>query len=211
MQISSRTTETFIFFVVSKLHKASLLLFPIVTTKNMEESVFFDEIFSGEVNVIDSPWSVDNSLFEDVLTCDLNNGITDLFNDEEKDEDFEDEDAPVAEAQNSITQISDEEIKNLGVRELNKLLRDMQPEEAAIIRRRRRNLKNRDYALICRQRRLQLHEDLINENKLLKRQLEDDREKLRKVVLERNTYKRKLLQLQSVCRKQFVLGLVSPM
>ena len=177
----------------------------------MEESIFFDEIFSGEVNVIDSPWSVDNSLFEDVLTCDLNNGITDLFNGEEKDEDFEDEDAPVAEAQNSITQISDEEIKNLGVRELNKLLRNMQPEEAAIIRRRRRNLKNRDYALICRQRRLQLHEDLINENKLLKRQLEDDREKLRKVVLERNTYKRKLLQLQSVCRKQFVLGLVSPM
>ena len=211
MQISSRTTETFIFFVVSKLHKASLLLFPLDTTKNMEESIFFDEVFSGEVDIIDSPWSVDNSLFEDVLTCDLNNSITDLFNGEEKDEDFEDDVAPVAEAQNSITQISDEEIKNLGVRELNKLLRDMQPEDAAIIRRRRRNLKNRDYALICRQRRLQLHEDLINENKLLKRQLDDDREKLRKVVLDRNAYKRKLLQLQSVCRKQFVLGLVSTM
>ena len=211
MQISSRTTETFIFFVVPKLHRASLLLFPRDITKNMEESIFFDEVFSGDVDIIDSPWSVDNSLFEDVLTCDLNNGITDLFNVEEKDEDFEDDVAPVAEAQNSITQISDEEIKNLGVRELNKLLRDMQPEEAAIIRRRRRNLKNRDYALICRQRRLQLHEELINENKLLKRQLEDDREKLRKVVLERNTYKRKLLQLRCVCRKQFVLGLVSPM
>ena len=41
--------------------------------------------------------------------------------------------------------------------------------------------------------------------RLLKRQLEDDREKLRKVVLERNTCKRKLHQLQ------FVLSLVSPM
>ena len=41
----------------------------------------------------------------------------------------------------------------------------------------------------------------------MKRQLEDDR----KVVLERNTYKRKLHQLQSVCKKQFVLSLVSPM
>ena len=41
--------------------------------------------------------------------------------------------------------------------------------------------------------------------RLLKRQLEDDREKLQKVVLERNTCKRKLHQLQ------FVLSLVSPM
>ena len=103
----------------------------------MEESIFFDEVFSGEGDIIDSPWSVDNSLFEDVLTCDLNDGITDLFNGEEKDEHFEDDVVPVAEAQNSITEISDEEIKNLGVPELNKLLRDMQPEEAAIIRRRR--------------------------------------------------------------------------
>ena len=47
--------------------------------------------------------------------------------------------------------------------------------------------------------------------RLLKRPLEDEREKLRKVVLERNTYKRKLHQLQSVCKKQFVLSLVSPM
>ena len=47
--------------------------------------------------------------------------------------------------------------------------------------------------------------------RLLRRQLEDDREKLRKVVLERNTCKLKLHQLQSVCKKQFVLSLVSPM
>ena len=43
--------------------------------------------------------------------------------------------------------------------------------------------------------------------RLLKRQLKDDK----KVVLERNKYKRKVHQLQSVCKKQFVLSLVSPM
>ena len=36
--------------------------------------------------------------------------------------------------------------KQLRILELNKLLRDMQSEKAAVIRRRRRNHKNRDYA-----------------------------------------------------------------
>ena len=79
----------------------------------------------------------------------------------------------------------------------------MQSEKAAVIRRRRRNLKNPEImpALVCGQRLLQLHEAILN------RQLKDDR----KVNLERNTYKRKVHQLQSVCKKQFVLSMVSPM
>ena len=36
--------------------------------------------------------------------------------------------------------------KQLRILELNKLLQDMQSEKAAVVRRRRRNHKNRDYA-----------------------------------------------------------------
>ena len=79
----------------------------------------------------------------------------------------------------------------------------MQSEKAAVIRRRRRNLKNPQImpALVCGQRLLRVHEAILN------RQLKD----VRKVNLERNTYKRKVHQLQSVCKKQFVLSMVSPM
>ena len=53
-------------------------------------------------------------------------------------------------------------MKQLRILQLNKLLRDMQSEKAAVIRRRRRNLKNPEImpALVCRQRLLQLHEVL---------------------------------------------------
>lgn len=59
-------------------------------------------------------------------------------------------------------------------------------------------------------RRQQFQEDLFNENQLLKRQLEDDREQLRKVMKERNVYKRKFLQLQSVCREEYMTEQIIP-
>lgn len=96
-----------------------------------------------------------------------------------------------------VKEISDEEIQSLRVQELNKLLRDLPRDEVARIRKRRRNLKNRSYALTCRLRKQREHEDLINENTLLKRQLEDERKKLRKLWNEKEEYKREYAQLQS--------------
>ena len=165
--------------------------------------MLFDHIFFRQMNSIDSPWSVDNLLFEEVLTSDSNDDITNLFCGGERDEGFDEDNVSERETSSKHKELSDEEIKNLRVQELNKILRGMPQDEVANIRRKRRNLKNREYALTCRQRRLQLHEDLINENKFLKRQLQDDREKLRKVAVERNAYKRQLLQLQSACKKEF--------
>ena len=78
-------------------------------------------------------------------------------------------------------------------------------EEAVKIRRKRRNLKNRGYALTCRRRRQQFQEDLFNENQLLKKQLEDGRETLCKVLKERSEYKKKFLQLQSDCKKELMM------
>ena len=94
-----------------------------------------------------------------------------------------------------VNKITDHEIANLRVQELNKLLRNLPWEEAARIRKRRRNLKNRGYSLSCRLRKQREHEDLINENTSLKKQLEDRRWKLLKVGKEKEVYKRKYLQL----------------
>lgn len=176
----------------------------------MDDSLY-DQVFSGPVNIADTPWSVDNFLFEENLKSDSDNDIADLFNGGGTDEGFDEEDTiSNPGTPRNIEEISDEEIKNLRVQELNKLLRDMPRDEAAKIRRKRRNLKNRDYALTCRMRRQQFQEELFNENQFLKRQLADDREKLRKVLKERNIYKGKFLQLQSACKGEFMMQHLVP-
>jgi len=95
-----------------------------------------------------------------------------------------------------VKEITDQEIANLPVQELNKLLRNVPREEAARIRKRRRNLKNRGYSLSCRLRKQREQEDLINENTSLKKQLKDGKWNLLKTWKEKEAYKRKYLQLQ---------------
>ena len=95
-----------------------------------------------------------------------------------------------------VNEITDQEIANLPVQELNKLLRNVPWEEAARIRKRRRNLKNRGYSLSCRLRKQREHEDLIKENTSLKRKLKDGKWKLLKVWKEKEAYKSKYLHLQ---------------
>ena len=95
-----------------------------------------------------------------------------------------------------VKEITDQEIANLPVQELNKLLRNVPWEEAARIRKRRRNLKNRGYSLSCRLRKQRVQEDLINENTSLKKELEDRKWKLLKLWKEKEAYKRKYMQLQ---------------
>jgi len=95
-----------------------------------------------------------------------------------------------------VKEITDQEIANLRVQELNKLLRKVPWQEAARIRKRRRNLKNRGYSLRCRLRKQREQKDLINENTSLKNQLEDGKWKLLKTWKEKEAYKRKYLQLQ---------------
>lgn len=179
----------------------------------MDDNLLNDIPFLENVDIAHSPWSGDNALFEDVMANDSNDDVSALFNGGEKDdaEDFDEDTISDPGTPLCMEEISDEEIKNLRVRELNKLLRGMPQEKVAKIRRRRRNLKNRDYALTCRQRRLQIHEDLINENNLLKRQLDDNTQKLGTAIKERNAYKRKFLQLQSACKRaEMMLGRLVP-
>ena len=126
---------------------------------------------------------------------DLFDGATNLEVDQDDDNAFSGswDDGP---SSRDVKEITDQEIENLRVQELNKLLRNVPWEEATRIRKRRRNLKNRGYSLSCRLRKQRQHEDLINENTLLKKKVEDGKWKLLKMWKEKEAYKRKYLQLQ---------------
>lgn len=50
--------------------------------------------------------------------------------------------------------ISDDDLLKLGVKELNKLLKSLSPENRTKLKRRRRILKNRGYAANCRTKRM---------------------------------------------------------
>jgi len=179
----------------------------------MEENCtdLLDLILSNEAQNIflGSPWdeesilSQNNKIADDDDDDQSERDVQDLFdgvnpevnnNDDDTTSESEGESVSPREAK----EISDEKIKNLRVKELNKLLRNIPSEEAAKIRKRRRNLKNRGYALSCRLRKQRQHEDLINENTLLKKQLEDGKWKLLKVWNEKEAYKKKYAQAKRV-------------
>jgi len=155
------------------------------------------------ISIFESPWSEECDLSANMMAAvDEDHDIQDLFNGEtnlEGDQDDESRSVESCDGEPSATDakgITDEEVANLPVQELNKLLRNVPWEEAARIRKRRRNLKNRGYSLSCRLRKQREQVDLINENTSLKKQVENIKWKLIKVWKEKEVYKRKYLQLQ---------------
>ena len=179
----------------------------------MEENCtdLLDLIISNEAQNIflGSPWdeesilSQNNKIADDDDDDQSERDVQDLFDGVNPEVNNNDDDATSESEGESVSpreakEISDEEIKNLRVKELNKLLRNISSEEAAKIRKRRRNLKNRGYALSCRLRKQRQHEDLINENTLLKKQLEDGKWKLLKVWNEKEAYKKKYAKAKRV-------------
>ena len=154
------------------------------------------------ISIFESPWSEECDLSANMAAVDEDHDIQDLFNDETNLEVGQDDDSWSVEScdggsgATDAKGITDEEVATLPVQELNKLLRNVPWEEAARIKKRRRNLKNRGYSLSCRLRKQRVHEDLINENTSLKTQVENGKWKLLKVWKEKEVYKRKYLQLQ---------------
>ncbi|XP_078364700.1 transcription factor MafK-like [Oculina patagonica] len=152
-----------------------------------------------------SPWPEESVLSEDnnKMADDKNDrDIQDLFNGETNLEVNQDDDNASSvswgdeSSPGDAKEITDEQIANLRVSELNKRLQNIPWDEAAKIRKRRRNLKNRGYALTCRLRKQREQEDLMNENTLLKKQVEDGKLKVLKIWKEKEAYKRKYLLLQ---------------
>ena len=154
------------------------------------------------ISIFDSLWSEQYGLSANMADVDEDHDIQNLFNGEinlEGDQDDENrsvESWDGGPSTQDVRGITDEQITNLKVQELNKILRNVPCEVAARIRKRRRNLKNRGYSLSCRLRKQRVQEDLINENTSLKKQLDDGKWKLLKVWKEKEVYKRKYLQLQ---------------
>lgn len=168
--------------------------------ENCLEICDIDLFFTNQAQniLLSSPWKEESVLPENDND---ERDIQDLFDGINPEEENNDDDTSSESEDESLTpqqvkEISDEEIKNLRLKDLNKRLRNIPWEEAAKIRKRRRNLKNRGYALNCRLRKQREHEDLMNENTLLKRQLEDGRGKLLKVWNEKESYKKKYVQTQ---------------
>ena len=157
-------------------------------------------VSEATIALLDSPWSEADVLSANMSDVDEDHDIQDLFNGETKQEVDQDDDITSLEACDAgpRSSITDEEIANLRVQELNKILRNVSWDEAARIRKRRRNLKNRGYSLSCRLRKQREQEDLMDENTSLKKQLEDGKWKLLKVWKEKEAYKRKYLQLQKL-------------
>ena len=153
-------------------------------------------------SLFDSPWSEEYGLSTNMADVDEDHDIQDLFNGETNLDGDQDDDNTSLESWDGESStpdakaITDQEIVNLPVQELNKLLRNVPWQEAVRIRKRRRNLKNRGYSLSCRLRKQQEQAGLINENTSLKKQLEDGKWKLLKIWKEKEVYKRKYQQLQ---------------
>lgn len=165
----------------------------------MEED--FDALFGvystdAMKHVFENLWTEESLLFEENnSTSNTDGDIQDLFDGETRNEENYSSSESETESLNPST-ISDEQIQNLRVQDLNKLLRDLPRDEAAKIKKRRRNLKNRNYALNCRIRKQQKYEDLLNENFSLKEQLESERSQLRNVWKEKEVFKKKYQHLQ---------------
>ena len=156
----------------------------------------------SEFTVPDAQWIDDELLAGDKFRNDELEGVKNLFDGFECHDDFGDDETSDSGTESTISGvdkelITDQEIETVSVQELNKLLRRLPGEDAKRIRRRRRNLKNRGYALTCRHRRQQREEDMMKENEMLKKLLEESNEELRKVSKEKQKFKEKFLRLLS--------------
>lgn len=86
--------------------------------------------------------------------------------------------------------ISDEQLIQLSVRELNKRLHGYPREQIAKLKAKRRTLKNRGYAQNCRSKRLYQRNELVSSNKFLHQELNHIKNLYNKLLNERNHYKK---------------------
>ena len=93
----------------------------------------------------------------------------------------------------NMTQISDQELVSLSVRELNRELRNLSKEEVANLKQRRRTLKNRGYAASCREKRTSQKEELEAERNVLRSEVD-------KLVRENSSVRQELDVLKSKLR-----------
>lgn len=122
--------------------------------------------------------------------------LSDIF-DDDMTEFSDDSKDTILNAASFSSEISDEELISLSVRELNKKLKDFSRTDILRFKQRRRLLKNRGYAQKCRTRRVQQYKNLSEDNSELYKQIEDLKEMVRLYQKERDEYKSKYVKLKS--------------
>ncbi|XP_023223364.1 transcription factor MafA-like [Centruroides sculpturatus] len=98
--------------------------------------------------------------------------------------------------ENGETCISNEQLINLTVRELNKKLHGYPREEVVKLKQRRRTLKNRGYAQNCRTKRLAQRHELETRNRSLQVEVARLRQELERACQERDYYKQQFAVLR---------------
>ena len=93
--------------------------------------------------------------------------------------------------------IDDEDLTNLTVKELNKLLKSLSQEDRLTIKRRRRLLKNRGYAANCRTKRLSQKEILEIEKDQLEQEIAKLSHENEMVTVQLNSFKQRFEDLQT--------------
>ena len=91
--------------------------------------------------------------------------------------------------------LSDERLAKMSIKGLNKYIRSLSQDQTAAIRKRRRILKNRKYALKCRRKSAEKRVGIEEENAVLEAELFQAKQELRRVAEERDRYKTKYQQL----------------
>lgn len=92
-----------------------------------------------------------------------------------------------------LKQMTDRDLIDLSIRDLNHLLKRADRDTASRLKQRRRTLKNRGYAQSCRSRRVQVTGDLEKSKRELEEQISATTEELNCMRQERDWYKRQLL------------------
>ena len=94
--------------------------------------------------------------------------------------------------------ISDDNLVNLSVRELNRLLRGLARDDVLKLKQRRRTLKNRGYAANCRERRITQKEVLQDERNCLQSEVYKLRHENDRIKHELDDLRRKYQALESM-------------
>ncbi|XP_022255626.1 uncharacterized protein LOC111088831 [Limulus polyphemus] len=92
--------------------------------------------------------------------------------------------------------LNDELLIHMSVRELNKRLHGYSREEVALIKRKRRTLKNRGYAQNCRTKRLSQRHEIEGKNRLLQAEVTRLRQQIERACHERDYYKQEFTSIQ---------------
>ena len=167
--------------------------------QNMDDTVLFDDIPAMN-DLLDSGFADDDCSSYWIRTSSLDEHVGEEDMESPaltKTRLYSERPESAVDSAETIEQITDYEMLTLPIRELNRRLKSLPKAEAQKIRKRRRSLKNRDYATSCRRRRTALKESLQTENQRLKDQLREAKVNLSNAVKERDSYKRKVSQLQN--------------